>query len=112
MTERSAASGSGQLATSEQIEPGSARRLAMAVLWPAFLLAGVLDALIFVVVDPAELRWFGGPALGWSTLAVYSATFLIVWAVISVSGALTAMMLRDGENRRAGPAGRAAPRSH
>lgn len=74
------------------------RRVAMTVLWPAFLMAGVLEALVFVVVDPAELRWFGGPALGWSNQAVYTVTFLLMWSVVSVSGALTALLLRSADD--------------
>ncbi len=77
------------------------RKLAMTVLWPAFLLAGALEALLFVVVDPAELRWFGGPAVGLSVPAVYTVTFLIIWALMSVSSWLTAMMLRDDSSKSA-----------
>jgi len=36
------------------------KRLALCILWPAFLSAGVLDALVFAVLDPHDLRWFGG----------------------------------------------------
>jgi hypothetical protein len=41
--------------------PGPSRiaRFAMAVAWSSFLSAGVLEALVFAVVDPGELRWFG-----------------------------------------------------
>ncbi len=70
-------------------------RLAMTVLWPAFLMAGVLEALVFVVVNPSELTWFGGPPVALSPAAVYTVTFLIIWGVMSVSGALTAMLLRS-----------------
>lgn len=73
------------------------RRLALTVLWPAFLMAGVLEALVFVVVNPEELRWFGGPAVALSTSAVYTVTFLIIWAVMSTSGALTALLLRSAD---------------
>ena len=73
------------------------RRLAMSILWPSFLMAGVMEVLIFVVVDPRELHWFGGPALGWSANAVYTVTFLITWLVMVVSGVLTAMLLRSSD---------------
>lgn len=65
---------------------------ALTVLWPAFLMAGVLEMLTFVVVDPAELRWFGGELIGWSASAVYTVTFLIYWVVISMAGALTSLL--------------------
>lgn len=80
----------------------SARRLAMTVLWPAFLVAGVLEALLFVVIDPRELRWFGGPALGLSVSAVYTVTFLIVWALMSASSWLSVIMLRGGPDAEDG----------
>ncbi|MCW5663947.1 MAG: hypothetical protein KIT35_08935 [Piscinibacter sp.] len=55
-------------------------------------MAGVLEMLVFVVVDPSELRWFGGEAVQLSRQGVYTVTFLIFWAVISLSGALTALL--------------------
>jgi hypothetical protein len=67
-------------------------RLALQILWPAFLAAGVLDALTFAVVDPADLRWFGGPLIGWPPLTTYSVTFLIFWVAISAAGAMTALL--------------------
>ncbi|MBL8304504.1 MAG: hypothetical protein JNM26_17265 [Ideonella sp.] len=73
------------------------RRIALTVLWPAFLMAGVLEALIFVVVDPGELHWFGAAPVQMSVGAVYTVTFLIIWGVMSISGALTALMLRSAD---------------
>ena len=65
---------------------------ALQILWPAFMVAGVLEMLVFAVVDPADLRWFGGPSIGWSTQAVYTVTFLLFWALISTAGAMTALL--------------------
>lgn len=64
----------------------------LCVLWPAFLMAGVAEALVFVVVDPSELHWFGADRIDWSLSAIYSATFLIFWGVISIAGALTQLL--------------------
>lgn len=68
------------------------KQRALTILWPAFLMAGVLEMLVFVVVDPGDLHWFGGEALAWSSQAVYTVTFLIFWLVIAVAGALTALL--------------------
>jgi len=68
------------------------KQRALTILWPAFLMAGVLEMLVFAVVDPADLHWFGGEALNWSTQAVYTVTFLIFWAVIATAGALMALL--------------------
>jgi len=68
------------------------KQRALTILWPAFLMAGVLEMLVFVVVDPSDLRWFGGEALELSRQAVYTVTFLIFWGVIATAGALTALL--------------------
>ena len=67
-------------------------RLAMTILWPAFLMAGVLEVLVFAVVDPGELHWFSGASIGWPIEAIYTVTFLIFWAAIATAGALTALL--------------------
>ena len=69
------------------------RRKTLSVLWPAFFTAGVLDAMVFAVLDPRDLRWFGGIHFGWSPVAVHSATFLIFWAAITAATATTALLL-------------------
>ena len=69
---------------------------AMLILWPAFLMAGVLEGLVFVVVDPNALHWFGADPLQWSPSAVYSVTFLIFWFVMATSGALTQLLETPG----------------
>jgi hypothetical protein len=62
------------------------------VLWPAFVMAGVLEALVFVVVDPESLSWYGGQPLELSRQAVYTLTFFIFWAVISAAGGVSAVL--------------------
>jgi len=51
----------------------------MAILWPSFLMAGVLEMLVFALVDPADLHWHGAD-LDWSRPAVYSAAFFVFLA--------------------------------
>jgi len=68
------------------------RERALLILWPAFLMAGVLEALVFVVVDPSALHWFGIEALRCSVGAVYSVTFLTFWGAIATSGAITQLL--------------------
>ena len=66
---------------------------ALLILWPAFVMAGVLEALVFAVVDPASLHWFDSAmAIDWSASAVYSVTFLIFWGLIATSAAITALL--------------------
>lgn len=71
------------------------RQRALRVLWPSFLMAGIMEILVFAVVDPEQLHWFGGPAIGWSREAIYSVSFLIFWAVITASTVLSLLLMRS-----------------
>jgi hypothetical protein len=62
------------------------------VLWPAFMVAALLEALVFVVVDPASLHGLHGQApapLGWSAPAVYTLSFFLFWALVAMAAAVT-----------------------
>ena len=67
----------------------------MTILWPSFLMAGVLEMLVFTLVDPVNLRWLGGQAIPLSTSAVYTLAFFVFWGVVAVSGLLTRLL--DGD---------------
>jgi hypothetical protein len=69
------------------------RLRALLILWPAFVMAGVLEMMVFAVVDPGALTWFGSEAIGWSSSAVYSVTFLIFWSVVGTAGAITQILV-------------------
>lgn len=71
-------------------------RLALLILWPAFVMAGVLEMLVFVVVDPSSLQWFGIEPLQWSRTAIYSVTFFIFWFVIATSAAMSMLLEAPG----------------
>lgn len=73
--------------------PSRLRRFAMAVAWSAFLAAGVLEALVFAVVDPADLRWFGAAPIELSAQAVYTLSFLIFWGVIALGASLALLLV-------------------
>ncbi|MBT9553358.1 MAG: hypothetical protein IV088_21130 [Hydrogenophaga sp.] len=63
----------------------------MWIAWPAFLLAGVLEMIVFAMVDPGDLHWFGNP-LGLSRQAVYTLAFFVFWGVTMASSALTTLL--------------------
>ncbi len=63
----------------------------MAIVWPAFLAAGVLEIAVFAVFDPQDLHWSGVP-LGYSRQAVYTVAFFVFWGVNIASSALTALL--------------------
>lgn len=59
----------------------TAARRALCILWPAFLMAGVLEMLVFALVDPAQIR-VGGAPLALSVQAVYTLAFFVFWGAI------------------------------
>jgi len=67
-----------------------AQRL-MWIAWPAFLVAGVLEMLVFAVVDPQDMQWFGQP-IELSRQGIYTLSFFVFWAVTAASSALTTLL--------------------
>lgn len=60
----------------------------MWIVWPAFLMAGVLELLVFAVVDPQDMHWFG-QNFEMSRQATYTLGFFVFWLVTALAGALT-----------------------
>ncbi|WP_157266744.1 hypothetical protein [Azohydromonas aeria] len=60
----------------------------MMVAWPSFLMAAVLEMLVFALVDPRDLLDSGALALDLSAMGVYSLAFFLFWAAIAAAGAL------------------------
>ena len=60
----------------------SARRWAL-IIWPAFLAACLLEAVVFSVVDPGEVHW-SGLALQPTRQAVYTLAFFCFWLIAAV----------------------------
>ncbi|AOW13681.1 hypothetical protein LPB72_11930 [Hydrogenophaga crassostreae] len=63
----------------------------MWIVWPAFLMAAVLEMLVFAFVDPSEMHW-QGHSLGLSREAIYTLTFFVFWGATVVSSALTTLL--------------------
>ena len=78
----------------------------MAIAWPAFLAAYLMEFLVFGFVDPAELRWFGH-VLEMPRQAIYALGFFGFWVVTMVCSATTALLMRTPAqvNAQPGPGG-------
>jgi hypothetical protein len=63
----------------------------MWIAWPAFLVAGVLEVLVFAMVDPQDVHWFGH-SLEFSRQGVYTAAFFVFWAITMLSNGLTTLL--------------------
>jgi hypothetical protein len=67
-------------------------RLLIWILWPSFLVAGMAEGLLFTVIHPQELLFFGHhPDI--SDEGVYTIGFFIIWTFCAVSSALTIYVL-------------------
>ena len=66
--------------------------LAMTVGWPSFLMAGVLEMLVFSLVDPTQLHWFGGAPVELSPVTIYSLAFFAFWIVIALAAGISQLL--------------------
>jgi len=73
---------------------GSLAQRLMWITWPAFLVAGVAEAVFFSVFDPFDLHFFGAP-LDWSREAIYTLGFFGFWGLGVASSALTVFLRRS-----------------
>ena len=80
------------------------RRLAW-ILWPSFLLACVVEMLVFALVDPSDVHWRGEP-LPLSRQGLYTASFFVFWVLAMGSSALTVLLAMSRREVNAHPVGR------
>jgi hypothetical protein len=66
----------------------------MWITWPAFLVAGLMELLVFAFVDPQDLHWFGRD-LALSRQAVYTLAFFVFWGLAMLSSALTTLLAQS-----------------
>jgi hypothetical protein len=66
-------------------------RKAIWVFWPSFIVAGIAEVLVFTLVDPRQLHFFG-EAAGFSRMGTYSLGFLFFWAFAAASSAFTCFL--------------------
>ena len=66
-------------------------RLLMQVIWPAFIAACALELVVFALVDPQELHWFG-LRVSMSRNGVYSGAFMVFWLIAAGSSWLSVLL--------------------
>ncbi|WP_374351272.1 hypothetical protein [Chitinimonas sp.] len=64
------------------------------VLWPSFVVAGILNSLFFALFDPLELT-INGELIFTSRMVAYSVGFFICWIFTAISSGLTLFFERD-----------------
>lgn len=66
----------------------------MSITWPAFLVAGLLEVLVFAFVDPHDLHWLGRD-LELSRQAIYTLAFFAFWGLAMLSSGLTTLLTQS-----------------
>ncbi|MGE5453150.1 MAG: hypothetical protein ACM3VZ_15065 [Acidobacteriota bacterium] len=64
------------------------------ILWPAFIVAGILEMVVFAWVDPQALS-LGDVQL--TAQAVYTIAFFVFWGLVAVSAELSHWMIRSND---------------
>lgn len=71
---------------------GLQRRHLLLVLWPSFVIAGLLEMLVFSAAHPEDMKGLGGLLTGLSATGVYTLAFFAFWAISALGSALTLML--------------------
>lgn len=66
-------------------------KLAMWILWPSFLAAGIGVGIVFTLIDPDELVVLGNHVHA-SRTAIYTLGFFILWAIAACSSAMSCFL--------------------
>ena len=66
------------------------------ILWPAFLIAGVLEMVVFSWVDPTQVQWGAWQP---DPTTTYSLAFLLFWALITVSSLISHWMMKTNTSK-------------
>jgi hypothetical protein len=76
-------------------ESRTARRWVL-VIWPAFLTACILEALVFSMVDPGEVHWPGQVTQA-ARQGVYTVAFFCFWLVSAACSCLVLWLEEGGK---------------
>jgi hypothetical protein len=77
----------------ERAAGSSVLRHAALIMWPSFLAACLLEALVFALVDPGEIHWFGQMPQP-SRQSVYSVAFFLFWLITMACSGMVLWLAR------------------
>lgn len=66
----------------------------MFILWPSFLMAGVIEMVVFAMVDPQDLHLFN-QSIDLSRQGIYTLSFFIFWIICAASSCLSLFLSVD-----------------
>jgi len=68
------------------------KRHVLLIVWPSFVMAGLLEMLVFSAVHPDDMKGFGGLLTEMSTVGVYTLAFMSFWLICALGSALTLLL--------------------
>lgn len=71
------------------------------IVWPAFLMAAIMELVVFAFVDPLNVQWLGS-SLEWSRSAIYTAAFFAFWLVSIIGALMTTVLGRSAHDLNGG----------
>lgn len=71
------------------------------ILWPAFIIAGILEMLVFAWVDPSTLILAGLPL---DEKGIYSLSFFVFWGFVSIAALLSHWLIKAADSQGMGQA--------
>ena len=77
-------------------------KLAMWILWPSFVAAGIGVGIVFTLIDPDELVVLGNHVHAPRT-AIYTLGFFILWAIAACSSAMSCFLAANIQQEKRGP---------
>jgi len=66
----------------------------MFIVWPSFLMAGVMEMVVFAMVDPQDLHFFN-QAKDVSRQGIYTLSFFIFWIICAASSSLSLFLYME-----------------
>jgi hypothetical protein len=68
------------------------RRHILLVIWPSFVIAGLLEMLVFGAARPEDMKGFSGLLSEMSPIGVYTLAFFCFWAISALGTVLTLIL--------------------
>jgi len=66
----------------------------MFIVWPSFLMAGVMEMVVFAMVDPQDLNLFN-QSIDLPRQGIYTLSFFIFWIICAASSCLSLFLYME-----------------
>ena len=71
----------------------------MCIVWPAFIVAGILEMVVFAVIDPIDIHWMS-EGFDLSRQGFYTLAFFVFWGVTMLASGLNVFLAYPSVQRQ------------